>query len=173
VPIGQGLGINLNAYHEGVYAQYSRDTKYLSLYQLPSLNHGTEMKHWCHKGPTAVAGLAIDSTLDLLVWLEARDRRPFHLQDDIPYNYQYTIHLHSMTTNVEHPEAYSGSISYNFSAAGTIAVPTVHILGNLLAVLFISIRPRDPCHAVVWDWTTGVELAVSWRICSPSVPEKY
>jgi hypothetical protein len=163
VPRVQGLGaVNLNDYNEGVYAQYSRATELLHIHQFPSLNHGTEMKQWDHKSPApAVVGLAIDSALDLLVWLEARHQNPFHIRTNTSHDYQYTIHLHSMATNIEHPEASAGSITHSFRVARTIAAHTVHILGNLLAILFISMRERHACHIVIWDWTTGVELAVS------------
>ncbi|KAG9090112.1 hypothetical protein FS749_000801, partial [Ceratobasidium sp. UAMH 11750] len=160
VPRTQGLGVNLRGYHEGIYAQYSRSTRLLSLYQLSSLNHGTEHKVWHHSSPApTTVGLTIHATLDLLVWLEALHPGPFRAQAAANQEYRYKLHLCSLTTGLQHPEASAGPITYTFTAPRTIARHTIHVLGDLLAVLFVSVRERIPSRVVVWNWTTGLELA--------------
>ncbi|KAF8603042.1 hypothetical protein BDV93DRAFT_607109 [Ceratobasidium sp. AG-I] len=163
VPIPKivSLGVDISDYHQGIYAHYSRLVQLVQLYQLPSVNHGTEFKQWAHPNPgDEVVGLAIDASLDLLVWLEAHHQHPFFVDAATAFQYDYSIHLRSLEGNQPHHMAKFGStIAHSFSSAGrTIVAPTVHIIGNLLAVLFVSMRYRTPCHIIIWNWTTGVEM---------------
>ncbi|KAG8779935.1 hypothetical protein FRC12_023684 [Ceratobasidium sp. 428] len=165
VPSIQGLGINLKSYHEGVYAQYSRSAKVLSLYQFYSPDHGANSKAWQHSSPaTVLVGLSVHATLDLLVWLEAFHPRPFEAQASLNQEYGYKIHLCSLTTGLQHADAGADSILHGFTAPHTVAKHTIHILGNLLAVSFISVREPTPGRVIVWDWTTCLELV---RIDTP------
>ncbi|KAG8767862.1 hypothetical protein FRC12_005971 [Ceratobasidium sp. 428] len=160
VPRTQSLGINLKNYHEGVYAQYSRSTKVLSLYQFHSPDHGVNNKVWQHNSPaTVLVGLSIHATLDLLVWLEAFHPRPFEAQTSVNQEYGYKIHLCSLTTGLQHSDAGADSILHGFTAPRTVAKHTIHVLGNLLVILFISVREPIPGRVIIWDWTTCLELA--------------
>lgn len=162
VPRVQGLGINIVGYHEGVYAQYSRTTRSLNLYQFPSLNHGVERKEWFHSSPAAgLVGLSTSATVDLLVWVAASHPGPFERRASTIHDYQYTIYLRSLSTNFPHPDARVSTITHRFQAPRTIIRHTVHILGNLLAVLLISGSERIPSRVTVWDWATGLEITVS------------
>ena len=169
VPIPKivSFGVDISDYHQGVYAHYSRFVQLVHLYRLSSVNHGTDFKQWEHASPgSEIVGLAIDVGLNLLVWLEAHHQHPFFVDATTNFQYSYSIHLRTLEDNQPHSMVELGPrITHSFSSVGrTIVAHTIHVIGNSLAVLFVSARYRVPCHVVVWNWTTGVEIGVSDRI---------
>jgi hypothetical protein len=157
-------------YADSVYVRGSRApdsssklTRCLNFYQLPSLNKGTEYKHWSHEDlglDTRDFGICPEQ--DLLVLLEIVSIAvPLGHLD---FEEHYRVHLRTMTTNEPHPASRSLGAVLDYKLwAHTYPDRSFYfqILGHLLAMVFRS-RERDLLsHVVIWDWTTGLKLAVS------------
>ncbi|KAF8607146.1 hypothetical protein BDV93DRAFT_542163 [Ceratobasidium sp. AG-I] len=146
----------------GVYARGIRSMqnpfsapRRLNFYQLPSPNKGTDYKHWVISDLGLDArDFGMDPEQDLLVLLEAERGRQ--------HGGIYRIHLRTMSTNQSHPKTSVGqSILVHQHPLGLPPAATFYfeISGHLLAVLFRSISQQVQSYVVIWDWTTGLELA--------------
>ncbi|KAG9081971.1 hypothetical protein FRC06_005302, partial [Ceratobasidium sp. 370] len=132
----------------------SEDFKRLVFYQLPSINRGTDFKHWSIDLAKEFRDFWIDPELDLLVVAEQTSQ--------YPNRSSYNIHLRSMTTNTTHPRAAPDRsiISYTPHLTPDPLVPRclVRISDHLLVMLFKFVDRTRPKHIVIWNWTTGQEL---------------
>lgn len=159
-------------YADGVYVRgfrqpgsISKLTRSLYFYQLPSLNKGTDRKNWVHSDlGMDVRDFGISPEQDLLVLLEIAgvDISPGATY----FEEHYKLHLRTMMTNEPHPAVATslGAVLEfeNHSPVQPDRSFGFQILGHLLSLVFRFREREYPSHVVIWDWTTGQRLTVSY-----------
>ncbi|KAH7344465.1 hypothetical protein B0J17DRAFT_635557 [Rhizoctonia solani] len=157
-------------FHGGTYVRgsslpgMSECTRRLDVYQLPSINKGTEWREWSHPDlGVDVRDFALQTDYDLLVLLEAdepvSDREPPGISGTTPDALQHIkVHLRSLETGQPHPAATRSILecqvpSYMQSMCSFYA----QVVGRYLAVFFQVLAWRGTrCYELrIWDWITG------------------
>ncbi|KAG9127747.1 hypothetical protein FRC07_010035 [Ceratobasidium sp. 392] len=156
-------------FYGGVYARgstpnsLSNATRRLELYQLPSVNRGTEFKQWTHHDVGVdTRDFAMEPDYDLLVLLELADQTSIRdAEQGTPNVTQYfNLNLRSLQTCAPHPDAAKPIIRHSLrSFARTTWSFYFQIVGRYLGVLFLigldQPGENQTCQLGVWDWTTG------------------
>jgi hypothetical protein len=154
-------------FYGGTYARgsspNSNGARRLDLYQLPSVNKGTEYRHWTHEDLGVDAqDFSMEPDFDLLVMLEMGDLLEVHGSTGTTQH--FNIHLRSLETCLPHPDATRPVITHSLSSfARTSWSFYFQIVGRYLAVLFLLGLGRiegQTYQLKVWDWTTGNAVTV-------------
>jgi hypothetical protein len=155
-------------FYGGVYARgsspNSNGTRRLDLYQLPSVNKGTEYRHWTHEDLGADArDFSMEPDFDLLVMLEM-GARSLEAPGPTRITQHFNIHLRSLETCLPHPDATRPVITHSLSSfPGASWSFYFQVVGRYLAVLFLvgmGQMEGHTCQLKVWDWTTGNAVTV-------------
>ncbi|QRW05627.1 F-box protein [Ceratobasidium sp. AG-Ba] len=160
-------------FYGGVYARGSTlnslgsATRRMELYQLASVNKGTEYKQWVHEDiGVDTRDFAMEPDFDLLVLLELSEQKPIigATTQGAPNIQQFfNVHLRSLRTCGPHPDATRPIINHSLCTFGRTSWSFYfQIVGKYLAVMFLTgIDQQDENHTSqlrVWDWTTGNEV---------------
>ncbi|KAG8743938.1 hypothetical protein FRC10_011124 [Ceratobasidium sp. 414] len=156
-------------FYGGIYARgstansLSNATRRLELYQLASVNKGTEFKQWTHHDlGVDTRDFAMEPDFDLLVLLEQAEQTVIvgAAQGTPNVMQHFNVNLRSLETCAAHPDAARPILRHSLrSFAGMSWRFYFQIVGRYLAVLFlIGVEQRDANQTSqlrVWDWTTG------------------
>ncbi|CAE6391018.1 unnamed protein product [Rhizoctonia solani] len=157
-------------FHGGTYVRGSslpgmgECTRRLDVYQLPSINKGTEWKEWSHADlGIDIRDFALQTDYDLLVLLEAdepvSDGKVSGRSGASPDAMQHIkIHLRSLETGQPHPVAVRPILECQVpSYMQSMCSFSAQVVGRYLAVFFQVLAWRGTrCYELrVWDWTVG------------------
>ncbi|CAE6431464.1 unnamed protein product [Rhizoctonia solani] len=157
-------------FHGGTYVRGSslpglgECTRRLDVYQLPSINKGTEWKEWSHPDlGVDIRDFALQTDYDLLVLLEADepvgDGNVSGRSGASPDAMQrIKIHLRSLETGQPHPVAVRPILECQVpSYMQSMCSFSAQVVGRYLAVFFQVLAWRGTrCYELrVWDWTIG------------------
>ncbi|KAA1474771.1 hypothetical protein DENSPDRAFT_841399 [Dentipellis sp. KUC8613] len=120
------------------------------LTRIPSRRLGTAVEHWSIQLDVPIDTYSIDPTQDLLVLVE-------RLRNDGTNNdYRVQVHLRSLRTGVEHPDAHASPYVICTAAKRNREIAShAQILGSQIGVLYSIVIDEVECHRLVFNWRTG------------------